>query len=201
MSEKGDIIPTIIKRLLILAGFHKFSQKNMSPETNGSIAQQMSMRPAVMPDDEAFVKKLHATTLEDEVAMWGLPPEQSEMLVDMQYRAQHTQYQAQYENADYEIISFNGEPVGRLVSSRDETQVLGIDLAILPEFRSTGIGTVILENLIAEAKAGNKPFTLSVVKHNHRAIKLYQRVGAAITGESVSHYFMEWREDWPKDQQ
>jgi GNAT superfamily N-acetyltransferase len=125
--------------------------------------------------------------------MWGLPPEQAAAMVNMQYRAQKMQYDAEYADAKHDIVLFEGEPVGRLMSYRDEKEVFGIDLAILSEYRSKGIGTfIIVDVLMREATETGKAFNFSVVKTNFKAIKLYQRLGVAFTGETVSHYLMEW---------
>lgn len=162
-------------------------------EPERSFFEQISMRPVVMPDDETFLKELYITTRDDDMAMWGLPEEQARSLAEMQYRAQKMQYEAEYPDARHEIILFNETPAGRLMSTRNEAEVFGIDISVLPEYRSMGIGTVVLKGLMREAEEAGKPFNLSVVKNNHKAIKLYKRLGIDFTGETVSHYLLEWR--------
>ena len=58
--------------------------------------------------------------------------------------------------------------------------------------RGTGMGTALLKDLLAEAERAGKPVRLQVLKTN-RAIRLYARLGFAITGESPTHLQMEWR--------
>lgn len=153
------------------------------------------MRPVVLPDDEDFLKKLYFTTRDEEFAMMGLPGEQLEMLLEMQYRAQKMQYDAEYPGAEHVIILWNEEPVGRLMSRMRETALDGIDLAILTEHRSKGIGAVVMRRwLMDKADAAGVPFIFSVVKSNHKAIKFYRSLGIAFTGETVSHYLLEWRQ-------
>lgn len=149
------------------------------------------MRPAVLPDDEAFLKALYTSTREEDAAMWGLPEEQASALVDMQYRAQKMQYDAQYPDAKHEIILLDEVPVGRAMATRNETEVHAIDLAIRPEYRSRGIGSMILKNWAREAEETSRAFTFSVAKSNFKAISLYQRLGFVFTGETVSHYYVE----------
>ena len=161
-------------------------------ESDKFLTEQLSMR-AATPEDEAFLKELYFTTREDDVAMWGLPDEQVKSLVDMQYRAQKMQYDAQYPDARHEIILFDEKPVGRLMSTRNETEVFGIDISVVPEHRSKGIGSVVLRGLMQEAEEQGKPFNFSVVKTNHKAIKLYQRLGVDFVGETVSHYLLQWQ--------
>ena len=162
-------------------------------EPDKSVFEQISMRPVVMPDDETFLKELYITTRDEDMAMWGLPEEQGRALVEMQYRAQKMQYDAEYPGAKHEIILFNKIPVGRLLSTRNEAEVFGIDISVMPEYRSMGIGSVVLKGLMREAEEAGKPFNFSVVKNNHKAIKLYKRLGVDFTGETVSHYLLEWR--------
>jgi len=160
--------------------------------------EQISLRPVVMPDDEAFLTDLYFTTREEDVAMWGLPEAQTGPLLEMQYRAQKMQYEAQYPDAKHEIVLLDENPVGRLMSVRDDRELFGVDLAILPEYRSKGIGTLVINELMREAKETGKIFKFSVVKSNHKAIKLYQRLGVSFTGETVSHYIMEWQPEQHK---
>jgi ribosomal protein S18 acetylase RimI-like enzyme len=160
--------------------------------------EQISLRPAALPDDEAFLKGLYFTTREEDVAMWGLPEAQAGPLLEMQYTAQKMQYDAQYPDARHEIVLLGETPVGRLLSTRDERELFGIDLAILPEYRSHGIGSVIIKGLMREAQETGKVFGFSVIKTNYKAIKLYQRLGVSFTGETVSHYLLEWQPEQHK---
>ncbi len=151
------------------------------------------MRPVVMPDDEMFLKELYASTREEDVMMWGMPDEQAKMLVDMQYRAQKAQYEAQYPDALHEIILFNGTPVGRMMTTRNEAELFFIDIAVFTDYRSLGIGTVIFQGLMREAEGSNKPLNFSVLVSNHKAIKLYKRLGMDFIGNTGSHYLLRWQ--------
>lgn len=150
------------------------------------------MRPVELPDDEDFLKRLYFSTREDDAAAWGLPPEHLEPLLDMQYRAQKTQYGLDYPGNVHVILLFDGEQVGRLMTETTETALNGIDLALLTEHRNKGIGDVVMKGLMNKADELGIPFLFSVVKTNYKAIKFYQRLGIAFTGETVSHYLLEW---------
>jgi GNAT superfamily N-acetyltransferase len=165
----------------------------MDAGRENEINLRIEMRPAVLPDDEDFLKRLYFSTREDDAAMWGLPEAQTELLLEMQYRAQKMQYDVEFAGAKHEIVLLDKEPIGRLMSIHQERELLGIDLAILPEHRSKGIGTLIINGLMREAKEAGKIFNFSVVKTNAKAINLYRRLGVAFTGETFSHYIMEWK--------
>ena len=164
----------------------------MTDGTNLPISEHISTRLVVFPDDEKFLEELYASTREEDAAMWGMPEEQSAALVDMQYRAQKMQYEAQYPDARHEIILFEGKPVGRLMSTRSEAEVFAIDIAILTEYRSRGIGAVVFQELIREAEESKRPLNFSVVISNIKAIRFYQRLGMDFVGNTGSHYLVRW---------
>jgi ribosomal protein S18 acetylase RimI-like enzyme len=64
-------------------------------------------------------------------------------------------------------------------------------LALLPEFRDTGIGTQILRNVLSEATTLGKPVRIHVERFNP-AQSLYRRLGFAKTGEYGVYDLMEW---------
>lgn len=151
------------------------------------------MRPVVMPDDEMFLKELYASTREEDAAMWGMPEAQTAALIEMQYNAQRIQYEAQYPDALHEIILFNGKPVGRLMTTRSDEEVFAIDIAILTDHRSQGIGAMIFKGLMREAEESSRPLNFSVLVTNFKAIKFYKRLGMDFIGDTGSHYLLRWQ--------
>jgi ribosomal protein S18 acetylase RimI-like enzyme len=165
----------------------------MAAQGYRKLTDSISLRSVILPDDEAFLQKLYASTREDDIAMWGMSEEQAAPLIEMQYRAQKMQYEAQYPGARHNIILSDGEPVGRVMTLIVEKELSGIDIAIVPDTRNRGIGSVVLNDLKREADELGIPFNFSVVKTNHKAIKLYQRLGVEFVGETVSHYLIKWQ--------
>ena len=94
----------------------------------------------------------------------------------MQFRAQHLSYMTQFPAADFLIILWHERPIGRLYIERRADEIRGIDIALLPAYRQAGIGTAILQGLLAEAASDGKPFRIHVEKFN-RAQRLYERLG------------------------
>jgi len=71
----------------------------------------------------------------------------------------------------------------------DVTHVL--NLAVLPEFRRTGIGSMLLNDALKELKRLKKDInliTLEVRESNTAAIKLYEKFGFKVTGKRVGYY-------------
>ena len=69
-----------------------------------------------------------------------------------------------------------GVPAGRLYIDRRLDEIHILDIALLPEHRNAGIGTVLLESLIAEATGAGKRVTI-FVERNNPARSLYDRLG------------------------
>lgn len=150
------------------------------------------LRP-VTADDDAFLFKVYAGTRAEEMAMTDWLPVQQTAFLKMQFKLQKNGYESQFPNAEHVIINFKGVPIGRMMVDRTmETEIHGVDIALLPESRGAGVGSYLVKNLLEEARAAGVPFRIQVEHWNHRAIQLYDRLGFARTGESPTHVAMEW---------
>ncbi len=135
----------------------------------------LTLRP-ITPDDQSFLYRVYYSTREEELSRVPWTDEQKEAFVRMQFHAQHTYYMDQFRNARYDVVLMEDVPVGRLYVDRRDTTIRIIDIAILPEYRNRGIGTQILNNLIAESESTQLPISIHVEKFN-RALIWYQRLG------------------------
>jgi ribosomal protein S18 acetylase RimI-like enzyme len=138
--------------------------------------QPVTLRPATR-EDEAFLAQLFATT-RPEFSLLDIGEGQREALLKMQLNAQRQQYDACYPLADNSIILRDGRPSGRILVDRSGGEVTLIDIALLPEHRSSGIGTGLMRKLLAEAAGAGKSVRLHVLKSNP-ALRLYERLGFA----------------------
>ena len=152
-----------------------------------------TLRP-VTPDDEPFLYELYKQAHDVELPLDQMDAGQRELIWKMQFFAQQQTYSAQYPKAEDKIILVQGRRAGRLLVERTENEIRGVDIGLLPEYRSTGIGSLVIRDLMAEAEATGKPFRIQVVKTN-RAARLYERLGIYKTGESGMHFSMEWPPD------
>ncbi|MGB3306946.1 MAG: GNAT family N-acetyltransferase [Thermomicrobiales bacterium] len=82
------------------------------------------------------------------------------------------------------IIVVGGERVGivQIVETPDEISLWKI--AILPEYQGRGIGTAIVQSLIARSQAAQKPVRLFVFQANRGARRLYERLGFTVVSET-----------------
>jgi GNAT superfamily N-acetyltransferase len=168
----------------------------MSRETD-ELAGRITLREVQLPADEEFLRGLYATTRDDMAAL-PLDDAQKASLIEMQFAAQAEAYTSQHPDADHYIVQLDGQPVGRYFVDRQAGEILGVDLALLPEYRSLGIGSFIIRSEFALAAETNRAFTFEVLKSNERAFQLYLRLGCVVTGDTGTHYLIAWR---PSDHQ
>ena len=163
------------------------------PKDRSLFNQALTFR-AIHPDDEAFLYAVYASTRQDELAPLGWPATQQEALLKMQFTAQRQSYTAQFPAADFQMILWHGSPIGRLYIERRDDEIRGIDIALLPEYRQAGLGTAIIQDLLAKAAREHKPFRIHVEKFN-RAQNLYKRLGFTTLADDGMYLLMEWRSD------
>lgn len=126
------------------------------------------------------------------MAAWGWGPTQQQAFLNLQFRAQQAHY-AEYSNTDHQIVLDGERPVGRLLVSELDDEFRLVDIALLPEYRNTGIGAALIGALLEKAAQSGKAVRLHVMKTN-RARRIYQRLGFSIIGDAGSHHLMEWRD-------
>lgn len=144
--------------------------------------------------DRDLLLALYAGTREWEFqqTLWAEAEKQD--FLKRQFEAQCLSYQMSFPGAVHRIIVLDGTDIGRLIVDRQDDCLRIIDLTIASEWQGRGIGTDILRSLINEAHGGKVPVRLSV-ERNSPAIALYLRHGFKATGETPSHFAMEWRPD------
>jgi ribosomal protein S18 acetylase RimI-like enzyme len=153
--------------------------------------QAITFRPITESDDDIrFLFQVFASTRAEEMAVTGWSKEQVDQFLGMQFNLQHTQYMRNYKNPTFDIILYNEAQAGRLYIDRGKKEIRIVDLALLPEFRSRGIGTKILNALITEADSKNLALGLHV-EHNNPAMSLYKRLGFIQKGDTGVYLFME----------
>lgn len=144
------------------------------------------------PEDEDFLCQVYASTREEELRLTNWTDAQKAAFCRMQFRAQSTDYRANYPDAQNSIIERDGVPVGRLIVDRRAEQIRITDIAILPEARGQGIGTKFLRELMAEAAGAGKPLSIHVEKFNP-ALRLYERLGFRPCEDKGVYLLMEWK--------
>jgi RimJ/RimL family protein N-acetyltransferase len=150
---------------------------------------QISLRPAT-DEDYDFLWWLHCATLRSYVEQtWGW---------DEHWQAEY--FRDRFDPTTLEIIESDGAPIGCIsVERREDCPSTGSGpciflglIEVAPDHQNRGIGTKLIRALLDEADRRSVPVELRVIKANHPARRLYERLGFAVVGETETHYLMRW---------
>jgi len=144
--------------------------------------------------DELFLCALYGSTRTEELAVVPWSEDQKRAFLEMQFRAQSIHYATHYVGADFQIIEQDGRPIGRLYIARWDDEIRIVDISLLPEHRSRGVGSTFLRQVLEEGRTSNRRVTIHVESFNP-AMRLYERLGFRRAGEHGVYYLMEWRTD------
>lgn len=136
----------------------------------------------VAPDDAPFLASLFRSgPVAARLAL--LPEPLREQLLAHQEAGQLATWRARFGDAGDRVVRLGDERVGRLWTARlgdDELRV--VDIALAPAHRGRGLGTALLEGVIADARREGRRVTLRVARDNP-ALRLYLRRGFAVVAE------------------
>ena len=148
----------------------------------------------VSPEDDGFLREVYACTRAQELAMTPWNQEQRETFLRFQFDAQDSYYHAQYPNASYQIILNEAEPVGRLYVARRPGEIKILDLTVLPKHRKTGVGSKLIEDLLAEARAGGET-VLIWVEQTNPSQELFRNLGFSKIEDDGYQDLLAWSPD------
>jgi GNAT superfamily N-acetyltransferase len=148
-------------------------------------------RRPIGPQDMDFLADLYASTRADELSIVDWDEEEKAKFLKMQFDAQHAHYQEHYGNADFDIILYDGEPIGRLYLERMKDEYRLIDIALILEYRNKGLGSQLMRELLDKAADEGIPVRIHVEKFNP-ALRLYERLGFRTLEDKGVYLFMEW---------
>jgi len=147
----------------------------------------VSLRPASLSDGD-FLRRLFASTRERELAHLPGGAAMQALFINGQFKAQHDSYLRSFPQANHEIIEVDGAAAGRLYVDRTPRAMHLIDITLLPEYRGRGIGSALLQALLAEAVQTGSAVRLSVEQCNP-AQRLYRRLGFKTVGTDGVYLF------------
>ena len=157
---------------------------------DSDLATLISTRP-VTPSDEVFLLEVYQSSRGDDLRGLGWEEDRINQFLEMQYEAQRTFYQSDYKHATDEVVLFDDKPIGRLTVESRPHEIRCVDLALLPDYRERGVGTILIRQLQKRGTADRKPLRLQVIRFN-RAVGLFERLGFVRTSETGTHFQMEW---------
>ena len=151
----------------------------------------MSELRAATDADRDFLVGLYAGTREQELGQVAWEEGAREAFLEHQFSAQDQHYRSNYPGATLDVIEVDGERAGRLYVYRGKDDIRIMDIALAPAFRGRGIGTALLEELMAEARSSGRSLSIHVEQQNP-ARSLYDRLGFVPVGEHGVYVLMQW---------
>lgn len=145
------------------------------------------------PADDAFLRRLYASTRDDLRLLVALDPASVDTLIVMQAQAQAAGYRGAYPGAQYLVVEWDGAPVGRLVVDEGPQATRLVDISLLPEVQGQGLGTALLRRLQTATAMRNVPLALSVARANPRARRLYLACGFVVVTQDATRTEMVWQ--------
>ena len=146
-------------------------------------------RRCATPDDESLARRLHESGYRDVVVRqfgkWD--SEQQEGF-----------FVAKWFPEKYAILLCNQVPCGYLWVEDTEDSVTIMEIVVLPEYHNRGIGSQVLKEEMARARARGVPVMLRVLKES-RAISLYSRLGLREYDRTETHILMKWEDNQASD--
>lgn len=100
-------------------------------------------------------------------------------------------FRGHYRQGDVSIIMVNGRDAGFLQVEENADGITLTQIHIEAPYRSRGIGTRLIRDLLSESQTKNKPVSLSVVKHNP-AQGLYERLGFQVVDQDDTKLHMRY---------
>lgn len=149
----------------------------------------VSLRP-VSENDLDFLNRVYFGTRSEELAQTGWTEAQKSEFLRAQFNAQHQHYMQHYGGAQFDLIALDGEPIGRLYVARWPREIRIVDIALLPPFRGRGIGTALLQELLAEGERQGVPVSIHVERFSP-ALRWYERLGFRQAEDKGVYLFME----------
>ncbi|GAA4503789.1 GNAT family N-acetyltransferase [Pseudaeromonas paramecii] len=150
----------------------------------------VGLRP-LTDDDKAFMARLYALNRQAEVANFPFNEQQKKLFLHSQFEAQFRHYFSHYPRGRFALIEQQGTPIGRFLVAELPGQLRLVDIALLPSHQRLGIGSALIRQLQADARAQGLSIQLQVDPVSP-ARGLYERLGF-MAGEGNGLYLaMVW---------
>ncbi len=155
------------------------------------ISSRIKLRPAVAEDENLLVA-VYGSTRQQELAMVPWTDEQKDAFIRFQLNAQLTHYQTEYPKADYSIILFEDQPVGRLYTDQREAEIRIMDITLLPEHRGKRISSQLIRSLMDDAVGCGKKLSINLDKLS-QSQSVFERLGFVPTEDTGFHVLYVWQ--------
>jgi ribosomal protein S18 acetylase RimI-like enzyme len=152
---------------------------------------EIAFRPATEGDYD-FLVTLYGSTRQEELDLTQWDESQRHAFILGQFAAQQNHYRTSRPAGREELILLDGVAVGRLYSDLSGDSDHLLDLCLLPDYRYRGIGSMVLQGILATADAKARRVTIYVESFN-RSLSFFERHGFKRVQETGMHFLMEWQ--------
>lgn len=151
---------------------------------------------AARPEDLPLLAAIYGSTREEELRQVPWSAEQKKAFTDWQSAKQEEHYAVHYPNAERLLIERHPEgdsrdrvPIGRIYLETTAIEVRLMDITLLAAERNRGIGTRVMDLLLAYVDALQRQSSLHVEPFNP-ARRMYERMGYATSETRGLYEFM-----------
>ncbi len=100
-------------------------------------------------------------------------------------------FQEAWESQKIMLITIEEERAGMFILSEQDDHLWLSEIQIAPQFQNCGLGSQVIQQLLAKSHQKNRPLRLRVLHANYRAYRLYQRLGFRRISTAKHHHVME----------
>lgn len=146
----------------------------------GSLVFDYTLRPAVNEDIDGLYEILRESLGPYVDQTWGW---------DEAAQARH--FRERFPVMARQVIEVGGKMAGLYTVEEHPDRLYLANILIAAPFRRQGLGTRLILRLIEQGRSKGLPVTLSVLKVNLDARRLYEKLGFDLIGETDTHYQMK----------
>lgn len=173
---KAEAIPARMTEI-----FERRSELSSTDLVNArlQLPPDLSLRPATENDADFLFDVIKASmeTYIDQIYGWN-------------DARQYVYFQRSFDPAEHQIIVYRGQDIGRWAIRVGETAVFLANIQLLPAYQGQGLGSTLIQALRQAAQEVGLDVSLQVLKSNPAALRLYERLGFRIMGETETHYLL-----------
>ena len=112
----------------------------------------VALRPVDAAADAELLLAVYASTRAEELAVVPWTAAERDAFVRMQFDAQDRCWREQRPDAGFDVILVDGRPAGRLYVDRRVDEIRIVDIALLPDHRAMGVGTLLIRRILDEGR-------------------------------------------------
>jgi ribosomal protein S18 acetylase RimI-like enzyme len=142
-------------------------------------------------DDQDFLNALYVDSRAD-LQQLPLAPTALQQMISMQQMSQAMGIRTTYPNAQYWLLLWNKEAVGRLIMDKSDKETRLIDIAVISAWRKKGIATQVIWALQDYAVQVQVPISLAVRCDNVDAQAIYRKAGFIVSSTDTLFDQMNW---------